>query len=375
MRSRKGKKKARLGAPPRRGGAAPSAAAAAAAAPINFEHDPSALYGLYSTTHEDYSSGAWFPLNYVGPAPPAATVVPDPDDDGSSGNGVPPSDDDILVRWHAKSQVYAPERLALPFVRGGSEFQPLPESHQKVGKRVLVRDVLEDLDFVGPSFWLATITAEPAVPAAAATSSNARKRTSSGARRDESMVGVSYHNALWPATSVPSSSIFVLPKARMQLALVPEVETDELRARRIEWEARERAEMEVRRANAANHAAAAAASSSSGATVAASPSTVAASASLPSHPHHSDDLLAPSSSSSLLTHHSPRAAPFAFGSPSSAAAAAGLGNGSGGAIDPLEEHLRQQLGPVPSSGSSAAARDALEEHDPLQLQQLHAQQH
>ena len=67
----------------------------------------------------------------------------------------------ILVRWQSKSRHYEAERLNLSFVRLACEFTRLPLASIKTGKRVLVRDLLEDQDFCGVSYWLATITAEP----------------------------------------------------------------------------------------------------------------------------------------------------------------------------------------------------------------------
>jgi len=81
-------------------------------------------------------------------------------------NGSADSSGDILVRWASKTTRYDPERLSLAFVRGGSEFVPLPAAHMRAGKRVLVRDLLESSDFDGVSFWLATIKGEPQLHAA-----------------------------------------------------------------------------------------------------------------------------------------------------------------------------------------------------------------
>ncbi len=76
----------------------------------------------------------------------------------------------------------------MAFVRHGAEFAPLAVAHQKVGKRVLVRDNLQDMDFSGVSFWLATIQAEPVQPAQA----QGRKRAAAGVP----MVAVEYQNAM-----------------------------------------------------------------------------------------------------------------------------------------------------------------------------------
>lgn len=123
-------------------------------------NDSTQLYGLYSTEYADFCSGSWFPITYVGPpVDPAA-----PPSDVPVAPLLPPVDstDPILVRWSSKSRnEYDAESLSLAFVRCASEFSRLPVASIKPRKRVLVRDVLESMDFEGVSYWLATIVSEP----------------------------------------------------------------------------------------------------------------------------------------------------------------------------------------------------------------------
>ena len=160
-------KKARTSASGASSTAAAAATPALPAVPIEHDRSPGSLYGLYSTdaSYEDFCSGAWYPISFVAHAPPlpgapAAASAAAAGANGSDSSG------DILVRWASKTTRYDPERLSLAFVRGGSEFVPLPAAHMRAGKRVLVRDLLESSDFDGVSFWLATIKGEPQLHAA-----------------------------------------------------------------------------------------------------------------------------------------------------------------------------------------------------------------
>jgi hypothetical protein len=204
-------KKARLNAA--------GASTARAPAPRSQEHDasPTSLYGLYSTNFEDFCSGAsvegddsralfsshssvsspcvilvfspfllssWFPCSYVGPAPALSS-------DAASSADTPASSlasDAVLVRWHSDNQKYEPERLSMAFLRSGAEFALLPVSHQHTGKKVLVRDLLQDMDFAGVSFWLATIQSEPVLPPPPVPG---KKRSS-----QVPMVSVAYQNSM-----------------------------------------------------------------------------------------------------------------------------------------------------------------------------------
>jgi len=188
----------------------------ASAEPLTPGAAPTSLFGLYSTSYEDFCSGAWFPISFVkhvetGPQPQSEAGTP-------SGSGR------ILARW-SSTRHYAPDELNLSFVRSAREFVRLPIEHIKPGKRVLVRDVLEDSDFTGVSYWLATINSEPI--GTTPKGKTGKKRLS--AAPEDMMVKVIYQNSLWPPGEVPVTSIFVLPKAKAPLPLIPandqEVET------------------------------------------------------------------------------------------------------------------------------------------------------
>ena len=184
--------------------------------------DPNQLYGLYSTDYADFCSGSWFPIRYAGRP---GEVLPS---SSSSTSDLPPPSaykpspdciEPILVHWSGQRQKYDPEELSLAFVRSVTEFSRLPVESMKVGKRVLVRDVLEDADFVGVSFWLATLTSEPMV-----TKSKGKKRTSGQAN---GTIGVQFQNTLWPPTDAALDSIYVLPKQKAQLTLIRAPSIDE----------------------------------------------------------------------------------------------------------------------------------------------------
>lgn len=195
------------------------------------DESPNSLYGLYSTEAPDWLAGCWFPIKYVGPTPaaPQATATPTPTAAAADATPAAAADapataaaaaepESILIRWTSHSHKrYSAEPLHLAFVRSAGEFTRLPVASMRPGKRVLVRDILEDHDFCGSSYWLATITAEPEMPKAT------KKRASSGFSGGQ--VKVEYQNTKWQSAIVPIESIYVLHKTRAKLELVAQPES------------------------------------------------------------------------------------------------------------------------------------------------------